>query len=150
MQARVPPLLVAAAIGALMFFVARSPFALTFETGVNDALGFALMTVGAAVDVLAVVQFRRHGTTVDPRHPAQASTLLTSGVFAVSRNPIYLGMLVILIGVGVQWDSAAAVLLALCFVPLITVSQIRAEEAAMRALFGDAWDDYAARVRRWL
>ena len=63
---------------------------------------------------------------------------------------MYLGLLVALLGAGVWLGSGAAVLLAAAFAPLMTVLQIRAEEHTMRVLFGEAFDDYAARVRRWL
>ena len=100
--------------------------------------------------VAGVAQFRRHGTTIDPTAPERASALVTTGVFGVTRNPMYLGMTAVLLGLGVWTGNAAALVPALLFVPFITAVQIRAEEAAMRRLFGPAFDAYAARTPRWL
>lgn len=150
MQARIPPPIVAAFVVAVMVFAARTPFALAFDTGINPWLAALLIAAGASIALLGVVQFRRHRTTVDPLHPTRASQLVTNGVYRISRNPMYLGLLSTLLGIGVALGSGAAVLIALGFVPLLTALQIKAEEAAMRTLFGEAFEHYAARVRRWL
>ncbi|MEO0614740.1 MAG: isoprenylcysteine carboxylmethyltransferase family protein [Pseudomonadota bacterium] len=150
MQAKIPPPVLAALIAAAMYGVSRSPWALPFDTGFNGWISSALLLAGAVVAALGIIQFRRHKTTVDPLHPDKASTLVTSGIYRVTRNPMYVGLVLILLGVGVRFDSLAALVVALGFVPLITVLQIRAEEAAMRDLFGSDFDAYAATVRRWL
>ena len=150
MQARIPPPIVAAIVAAVMYAVSRSAAALSFDTGMNAWIGGALMLLGALIALLGVAQFRRHRTTVNPLDPAKASSLVTSGIYRATRNPMYLGILVALIGIGALLGSGGAVVVALLFAPVITLLQIRAEEAAMRGLFGDAFDDYASRVRRWL
>ena len=150
MQAKIPPPILAALVAAVMYGVSKSPWSLHFDSGFNGWISSALLLAGAVVAALGVIQFRRHKTTVDPLHPDKASTLVTSGIFSVTRNPMYVGLTLILLGVGVRFDSLAAVLIAVGFVPLITALQIRAEEAAMRDLFGSDFDAYAANVRRWL
>ena len=150
MQAKIPPPIVAALVAAAMYAVSISPLALSFDTGRNGWISGALLLAGVLVAALGVIQFRQHRTTVDPLRPNKASTLVTSGVFRLTRNPMYLGMLLVLLGVGVLFNSLAAVVLALCFVPLITALQIHAEEAAMHTLFGADFDAYKATVRRWL
>lgn len=150
MQAKVPPPIVAAIVAAIMYGVSKSPVALAFDTGFNAWIGGALILAGLAVAFLGVAQFRRHRTTVDPLHPTKASTLVTSGIYRLTRNPMYLGLLTVLLGIGVLFASGAALIVAALFVPIITALQIRTEEAAMRELFGAAFDDYAASVRRWL
>lgn len=150
MQAKIPPPVVAALVAAAMYGVSMSPLALTFDTGRNGWISGALLLAGAVLAGLGVIQFRQHRTTVDPLRPNKASTLVTSGVYRRTRNPMYLGMLLVLLGLGVLFDSLAAVVLALGFIPLITTLQIRAEEAAMHTLFGTEFDAYKATVRRWL
>ncbi|MEO1117308.1 MAG: isoprenylcysteine carboxylmethyltransferase family protein [Pseudomonadota bacterium] len=150
MQAKIPPPVLAALVAAVMYGVSRSTWSLSFDTGLNGWISSGLLLGGAVVVTLGVIQFRRHKTTVDPLHPEKASTLVTSGIFSVTRNPMYVGLVLILLGVGVRFDSLAAVLIALGFIPLITALQIRAEEAAMRDLFGGDFDAYVARTRRWI
>ena len=150
MQTRFPPVVIVLVFVVAMYGVSISPLALPFDTGANGWIGGALIAAGVVVVALGVARFRRQRTTVDPRDPAKASALVTSGIFGLTRNPMYLGMLLALLGTGTALGSGGAVLLALLFVPLITALQIRAEEAAMRKLFGAHYDDYAARVRRWL
>ena len=114
------------------------------------ALAYALLGAGVAVGASAVLSFRRHRTTVHPMRPDEASTLVTTGVFSVTRNPMYLGLALVVAGVGLRTGSLIALSLAPVFVVALTKFQIEPEEAAMRRLFGEAWGDYAARVPRWL
>jgi protein-S-isoprenylcysteine O-methyltransferase Ste14 len=110
-------------------------------------LGAAVAVAGVVVLVLAAREFRRHRTSIIPRE--RPSALLTTGPYAVSRNPIYLADAMILAGLILAADLAALPLVP-AFAALVTVRFIRGEEAGCRATFGPAWDAYAARVRRWL
>lgn len=112
------------------------------------ALG--LMATGLGVAIAGALAFRRHRTTVDPRDPGKASALVTGGVFGVTRNPMYLGMALILVGFGLGTNSLVALGLVPVFVVVLTRFQIKPEEAAMRRLFGEAYEAYSARVPRWL
>ena len=150
MQAKIPPPIVGAIVAAAMYGVSKSPGALAFDTGFNSWIGAGLMVLGALIALLGVAQFRRHRTTINPLEPEKASALVTTGIFRISRNPMYVGILFALIGIGFLLGSAGALIVALLFAPLITALQIRAEEAAMRERFGSEFDDYAARVRRWI
>ncbi|MEY2952240.1 MAG: hypothetical protein RLZZ401_327 [Pseudomonadota bacterium] len=110
----------------------------------------ALLLAGLLLMAVAVVSFVRAHTTVNPLRPGNASHLLTSGVFALSRNPIYLGDLLVLAAL-VAWLGSAWNLLALpLFVACIQALQIAPEERALQQLFGDTYLNYCARVRRWL
>jgi protein-S-isoprenylcysteine O-methyltransferase Ste14 len=97
-----------------------------------------------------VREFARARTTVNPLAPARASRLVTGGVFAHTRNPMYLGMLLVLAGWGVWLGNALAWLGLPLFVGLLNALQIGPEERAMRQRFGADFDRYAAQVRRWL
>ena len=110
----------------------------------------ALMIAGLGVAIAGVLAFRHHRTTVDPRDPAKASALVTTGIYGVTRNPMYVGMALILAGFGLGTNSLIALSLAPVFVVALTKFQIEPEEAAMRRLFGEPYETYAARVPRWL
>ena len=115
--------------------------------GVVSGLVFA---AGLGVVAASVVAFRRHRTTVSPTRPDQASALVTTGVYRVTRNPMYVGMALCVLAIGLATGSLIALSLAPVFVVALNAFQIGPEEAAMRRLFGQAFEDYAARTPRWL
>ncbi|MDZ5621820.1 methyltransferase family protein [Nocardioides bizhenqiangii] len=110
----------------------------------------AVAAASAALAVGSIRRFRAGGTTVEPFHPERASALVTSGPNALTRNPMYVGMAGLLAAhalVRGGWLPAVPVA---AFVAVIDQTQIRPEEAALRALFGQEYDEYCARVPRWL
>ena len=82
--------------------------------------------------------------------PSKASQLVTAGVFRVSRNPMYLGMTLLLIGLALWLGSASPWLIPPLFVIIITVAQIIPEEHALGQVFGEPYAAYRRRVRRWV
>lgn len=113
----------------------------------------AAATVAAAGAALAggsAQRFRADGTTVEPFHPERASALVTSGPNALTRNPMYVGMAGLLAAHALLRGGWLPVLPVAAFVAVIDLAQIRPEEAALRELFGQEYDDYCARVPRWL
>lgn len=112
------------------------------------AAGFG--TAGIVVMLLGVISFRRAKTTVNPLKPETARVLVTTGVYRYTRNPMYLGMLLLLIGWAVYLSSLVALIGAFAFWFYIERFQIRPEERALAALFGSAFTEYISQVRRWL
>jgi protein-S-isoprenylcysteine O-methyltransferase Ste14 len=105
---------------------------------------------GIVVCILGVARFRRHDTTVLPHRPDAAARLVTDGIYRHTRNPMYVGMLMVLAGWGLWLNHlGAALLIPLCGVWLQRF-QILPEERAMEARFGDEFRAYRRRVRRWL
>ena len=97
-----------------------------------------------------IASFVRAKTTVNPMKPASASALVVSGLYARSRNPMYLGLLLILIGWAVYLSNGLAFLLLLAFILYMNRFQIEPEERALISLFGQEFVAYKSRVRRWL
>jgi protein-S-isoprenylcysteine O-methyltransferase Ste14 len=95
-------------------------------------------------------RFRRAGTTVRPIHPEQASVLVTTGVNAVSRNPMYVSLAGLLVANAVRLGSWRALLPAAAFVLVVDRLQIAAEESALLSNFGADYEAYRERVPRWL
>jgi protein-S-isoprenylcysteine O-methyltransferase Ste14 len=110
--------------------------------------GVVLLGLGLGVFAAAVVQMRRAMTTLNPR--GQPSRLVTSGVFEISRNPIYLGNVIMILSLATWIGAPIGVLVAAGFAKLVTMRFILAEEDRLRATFGQAFDDWAGRVRRWI
>jgi protein-S-isoprenylcysteine O-methyltransferase Ste14 len=112
MKGRPPPLLVTFVLAALMWGAARAWPQLSFDLRAARMLAAVIALAGIAVCVFGVASFRRAQTTVDPRKPAQASALVASGVYRLSRNPMYLGFLLLLVAWGVYLSYVPALLLA--------------------------------------
>jgi protein-S-isoprenylcysteine O-methyltransferase Ste14 len=109
-----------------------------------------VMVPAAIPPVMAFFQFWRAHTTINPHRPESATTLVTSGVYAWTRNPMYLGLAVLLLGWAINLGTLTPLVLAPLFFPLIRHVQIRAEEHVLRARFGQDYARYCQRVNRWL
>jgi protein-S-isoprenylcysteine O-methyltransferase Ste14 len=150
LENRIPPPLVAVSFVVAMWACARWLRVLDLSfPGQGLATGL-VVAAGLGVIALAIAQFARARTTIDPLHPAAASTLVSGGVFRVTRNPMYLGLALVLAGLALWLGDGGSALLVAGFVAYITRFQIVPEERALRAHFGEAFEAYAARVRRWL
>ena len=110
--------------------------------------GWALVAAGLALMATAAVTMLRAGATVDPTR--QPTALVTHGIFRLSRNPIYLGDVLIVAGLCLVWQPLAALVLVPGFLLVIDRRFIRQEEAWLRNRDRAAFDAWAARTRRWL
>lgn len=149
-ELKIPPPLVALVFSAGMWMLAAAPPLLQVPTLIRVFLAAVIAVVGVAIALTGVFSFRRVKTTVNPMKPRSASSLVTSGVYRVTRNPMYLGLLLVLIGWAVYLSSAWALLGVVGFVFYITRFQIQPEEQALAALFSAEYSAYKTRVRRWL
>lgn len=147
---RFPPLLMVAAFALAMAYCAGMFGALSAHFWWQGWAALALLVLGGGIMLTAARQFRQAKTTVDPLHPEAASSLVQGGVFRFSRNPMYLGMALILGAWAVFLGNALALLLVGGFVAWINRFQIAPEERALRAHFGAEFDRYMAEVRRWI
>lgn len=122
-----------------------------FDLPGRVAISAATAAVGFALCLAGILRFRQAGTTVDPRRPGQASALVTTGIYSVTRNPMYLGFLVVLVACGIFVANAVALLFGpAAFALYIDRLQIPAEERALTQAFGDEYRAYTKRVRRWI
>ena len=112
------------------------------------AIGGALIALASAFAFSAIACFLRAGTNVPTRRPATA--LVVVGPYRFSRNPIYLGMILLLLGIGVMVDSLWLVALVMPFALVLRYGVIAREERYLEGKFGDAYRAYRARVRRWI
>jgi protein-S-isoprenylcysteine O-methyltransferase Ste14 len=150
LEHRVPPPIVGLLIAAAMWLLAALPPVLAVPTWLREGLALLLVAAGVAFDFLGILAFLRQRTTVNPLRPGNASALVTAGIYRVTRNPMYVGMALLLTAWAVQLSSPWAFLGPVAFVLFMNRFQIAPEERALSALFGASWSAYAARVRRWL
>ena len=106
--------------------------------------------IGCVIGMASVLQFLLAKTTVDPLKVENASHLVTNGIYKYSRNPMYLGLVFVLLAWNCYLGSLSAILGVLLFVWYITKFQIKREEERLRKIFGDAFTAYCQDTRRWL
>jgi protein-S-isoprenylcysteine O-methyltransferase Ste14 len=147
---KVPPPVVLIIAGTLMWLTAKvSPSLIVFFSGrVAGAIAFA--SFGIASALAGILQFRDARTTVNPHLPANTTTIVTRGIYRFTRNPMYLGLLLVLIAWAVYLANVAAALFLPLFVLYITRYQIQPEERCLIEKFGAPYEDYLRSVRRWL
>ena len=113
-------------------------------------LAAALLAAATVTSTVAGRHLLARGTTLDPMHPDQASTLSTDGMFARTRNPMYLGLATLLGSAAVATGHLRSLLPVAAFVVWVDRFQIPAEEAALARRFGARYDAYRKRTPRWL
>jgi protein-S-isoprenylcysteine O-methyltransferase Ste14 len=150
MHTLVPPPVVAIIVGLAMYFVDRHAPWGKIESAWQAPLAMVLLMLGLVVMLVAAMSFLRARTTINPMRPLRASRLMTTGIYRISRNPIYLADVLVLAAVAVWLGNAFNVMLLAAFVWYIQRFQIRPEEQALAKLFGADYTAYCVRVRRWL
>ena len=149
-ELKIPPPAVVLVMGVLMWLVARVLPMLGFEFPLRSQVAAGLAIAGTVMAAAGVVSFRRAETTVNPMKPASSSSLVVSGIYKLTRNPMYLGFLLVLLGWAIFLSNVIAFLLLPAYVFYMNRFQIEPEERALGALFGEEFAAYCARVRRWL
>jgi protein-S-isoprenylcysteine O-methyltransferase Ste14 len=144
-----PPPLVVAAFAAAMWTVSWHFRVALLSFAAPSRLAIVFLALGLLLMIAAVLALSAARTTVNPLRPSRASKLVTRGIFRVSRNPIYLGDALVLAALALWLGNAANFVLLALFVAYIDRLQILPEERALTTLFGPAYLDYCARVRRW-
>ncbi len=150
LELRIPPGVVSLTAMALMFFAAWAWPGGSFKSPWSGLAAAFLAALGAAVALAGVAFFRRAKTTLNPLNPGAASKLVTGGVHAYTRNPMYLGMALIVAGWGAYLSHLGAIPILAAFVWYLDRFQIRPEERRLLEIFGDEFQTYRSRVRRWI
>ena len=150
MKNKIPPPILLLITGTIMWFVAKSEFANLISIPYPLALSISLAVIGVAIAAIAGRQFKIAQTTVNPLSPESATSLVDTGIFSVSRNPMYVGLLLISAGWAVWLGSLTNIAVIVLFVFAITKLQIEPEEDALTKLFGEKYTEYCRKVRRWI
>ena len=150
LELKVPPPLVAAVSASLIYGAATLLPVVGISPSLRLGAVLVLAAAGVLLDVAALIAFRRAKTTVSPLSPQNSSTVVSSGVYRFTRNPMYLGLTCLLLAWAVYLASAWALLAVPAFMAYLTRFQIKPEERALTTRFGSTYAAYCARVRRWL
>jgi len=110
--------------------------------------GYAVMVFGFLIVLYCATQFRKNKTTIHPGHTP--STLMTTGIYRLSRNPIYLAMAIILLGAALTTANLVTFLIPFIFIGIITELFIKPEERILAQEFGEPYAQYQHQTRRWI
>ena len=133
-----------------MWGIAKITPTLELPLFIRLTVASAIALVGIGFALAGVIAFERARTSIDPRKPDMATSLVCSGVYRVTRNPMYVGLVFVLVAWAVVLSCAWALLGPLAFILYIGRFQIRPEERVLSAMFGTDYAAYKSRVRRWL
>ncbi len=150
LELKIPPVALVIGVALLMWLAAACAPRLNVRFPLQSIVACVLGLSGIITCILGVVAFKRVNTTVNPTKPESSSSLVTSGIYRCTRNPMYFGFLLMLTG----WAAARANLVAFlalpAFVLYLNQFQIKPEERALLSIFGDQFRAYCSRVRRWI
>ncbi len=148
LKLKIPPLVVTLLFSLVGWFF-PNPFGISFSWPL--AISSALMIIaGSACALMGVLQFKVSKTTVNPLDPELAGALVTGGMYRLTRNPMYLGFLMWLLGLCIFFGNPLGIFPVVGFVLYMNSFQIVPEELVLEDKFGDDYEDYKMKVRRWL
>ena len=150
LELKVPPLLLALVLAAAMWLSATQLPSLALTLPWRQGLAITVAGVGLLFVLAAGYAFRKVKTTVNPTKPAAASSVVVTGVYRMSRNPMYVGALLALAGWALYLSHPLPFLFLPAFVAYMNRFQISPEERALSAKFGVEYETYKHAVRRWL
>ena len=150
LENKIPPPVVATLFAVSMWVLSKYVSGVAVSDSVRFMFSVVVLLVGAFFCLSGIVSFRRAKTTVNPLKPETASSLVSSGIYQISRNPMYVGFALLLVAWASYLGSPWALLGVLGFVLYMNRFQITPEERALKALFGEEFKAYQSRVRRWL
>ncbi|MGR6858860.1 methyltransferase family protein [Aliivibrio salmonicida] len=150
LELRIPPPLIMLLFMATVFaFNKMAPFHLFYLPWLSYVLVISLIVLGGVIALWGVKEFREAKTTVNPLKPESSSSLVSSGIYQYTRNPMYLGLLLALLSSVVYTQHPLGLVSVLGFVLYINRFQIEPEEKMLVTLFGDEFVEYTNRVKRW-
>ena len=150
LELKVPPLALVAVVAGLMWGASFATPKLDFSFPAKSFLSVSLELLGIVTCVSGLVSFRRAKTTFNPTKPDATSSLVVSGIYKYTRNPMYVGFVLVLLGWAVFLSNVAALALVPVFIVCMNRFQIQPEERVLSSLFPHEYSAYRAKVRRWV
>ena len=147
---KVPPPVIAILCAALAWVLVRLTPGLGAVVPAKTLIVGLIVLAGVALDVSGFMAFRKAQTTLDPRSPEKSTSIVSSGPYRFTRNPMYLGMVLVLLGFCAYLANPVALVAVAVFVAYITRFQIIPEERLLLGKFGEAYAQYAKATRRWI
>lgn len=150
MELKVIPVVQVIIAVLLMIVFSKLWPALILNWPAHNQVALLLFVLAIFIGISAIISFKRHKTTVNPTKPEASTSVVSSGVYSLSRNPMYLAMLISLISVAYYLQHIIALPVIFIFIAYMTRFQIIPEEKMLTNIFGQQYLDYQKKVRRWL
>ena len=148
MNNKIPPPIIALVCALGILF--SKPFFREYSNLNNSSISILFFLIGIACFFFAIKLFKKHNTTISPLKPEKATSLIVSGIYMYSRNPMYLGMLFILISTSIRFNIIGGIISISTFIIYITKFQIIPEEEQLKRIFGEKFLNYKKKTRMWL
>jgi protein-S-isoprenylcysteine O-methyltransferase Ste14 len=149
-ELKIPPPIVALVFAVAMWFVTPLTEPLNMSFGLRLGFALALATIGQSISVAGMIRFRRAKTTINPVKASAASSLVTGGIYRFTRNPMYVGLSVTIVAWAVFLASPMTLVFVPVFMAYIHRFQIIPEERVLTSIFGEEYEGYKNKVRRWV
>ncbi|MFM9968587.1 MAG: methyltransferase family protein [Burkholderiales bacterium] len=150
LELKLPPPVILAIIAALMWAVAPAGPSLGLGDSWRATVAIAIAALGVSIDLFCAISFWRSKTTVNPLSPRKSAALVTSGLYRFSRNPMYLGQALVLVGWAIFLNSAWGPIGPVAFALYLNRFQIVPEELVLGDIFGETYAKYLESTRRWI
>lgn len=150
MKLLIPPPVVALLCAGLIWLCGKFVPPAGFQFPGQTEIAILLVFAGIVVDFVAIRQFTKAQTTINPNQPSKTSALVTDGIYRYTRNPMYLGMVIFLSAFGIWMGNWLFIPVAAIFIWFISRFQIRPEEEILLEKFGEPYGEYCLEVRRWI
>jgi protein-S-isoprenylcysteine O-methyltransferase Ste14 len=150
LEKKIPPPALLLLFAVLIYLLSRYSYTLSIDALFKSVIAGLFVLASLCFSFAGVFTFKRHQTTVNPIQPELASTLVKTGIYRYSRNPMYLGMVCMLVALSVFFASPLSLLGVFGFMLYLGRFQIRPEEQALESIFGSEYLDYKSQTRRWL
>ena len=150
LELKIPPPLVGALTATAMWLLSMVTPSLKMPSPLRLGGAVVLAIVGLTIAISGFIAFNHAKTTVNPSKPEKSTSLVTFGIYKITRNPMYVGLVLVLVAWAVQLSAPWTLAGPLAFVLYIARFQITPEERILLAMFGAEYSAYQSRVRRWL
>ncbi|WP_415886482.1 methyltransferase family protein [Neptuniibacter sp. QD37_6] len=150
LELKIPPVALVLIFAGLMWLCAKLLPFLSIQSELRIPIAVAIILIGLVFGLAGVFSFRKAQTTVNPTTPEASSALVTTGIYQYTRNPMYVGLMCLLLSWGAYLAHPASLLCSVGFILYMNRFQIQPEEQALTVLFGDSYKTYTQQVRRWL
>ena len=150
LELKIPPVIVSMLVGLLMFGASTLDSSNLLSFVYPWFVAVLFLVYGIFISFISVLKFKKSKTTLSPLNPLQTNSLVSSGIYRYTRNPMYLSFYFFLLSLAFYLESLVSLTVSTIFVVYINLFQILPEERLLTKKFGNAYFQYANRVRRWL
>lgn len=150
LELKIPPLVVTLTFGFVIWAVSTWFSSVNFNLIFLKVFAFTVFGLGVIIALVAVIKFNKEDTTVDPTKPSKSTSLVINGVYRYTRNPMYLSFFLWLLAYTLYLGNPVNLLSLVFFIIYMNNFQIKPEERALRETFGNEYEVYSSRVRRWI